>query len=272
VSARAFAGTPSQNTWLQFLMAQGAWALTPHLGIGLEGQGKTRRGAARDYTDLAAGPFVELIPDAALSIRLSARGHRFLYYPWFDYSFAGTELGGSIRYRWTRRHALSLSGQTATRRHASPALGFIDGTGTLVEKERRRDAVLGVSAHYSYRGPVAAGFGYSFDEIVSNSFGQTQQRHRLSGSLGIRLGANFFLLTQGTLQLTRYPDGIFLSEALLLIEDDENGSMVVTRLSRPLSEHFEVDLRYAWYSSQMSHNGLTYRRQLAGLGVTWRWE
>ncbi len=98
---------------------------------------------------------------------------------------------------------------------------------------RRKDGALSAGASYTYRGPVALGLTYTFQEISSNSFGETVLRHRLSGSAGLRLPWNVTLLAQGALGLSRYPDGIFLSPEIILVEEDEGQNSLSLKLARP---------------------------------------
>jgi hypothetical protein len=172
------------------------------------------------------------------------------------------------RYRFNRRHTLSVFGEYGSRRYGVEARPP-EGREDLV-LGRRKDGALSAGAGYTYRGAWAAGLTYTFQEVSSNSFGETVLRHRLSGSAGLRLPWSVMLLAQGTLGLTRYPDGIFLSPEIILVEEDEGQNSLSLKLARPVSEHVDVELSYALYSTSLPRNGLSYFRQVLGVGLTWR--
>jgi hypothetical protein len=112
--------------------------------------------------------------------------------------------------------------------------------------------------------------GYAYQELASNSFGQTVMRHRLNALAGLRLPGRLTLLAQGTLALDRYPDGVFLSPEIILAEDDEGQNVLSLRLVRPLGERLDLELSFGWYGTRLPRNDLTYSRQVGSLGVSWR--
>ncbi|HEX8441536.1 hypothetical protein [Archangium sp.] len=258
----------SEDVLVQAAALEGSLALGESLGVGVEGRAKDRRGGGRAYSDLAASAFVEYAPDARLSLRLRAGAHRFLYRQDFSASFGGPEVGLLARYRIDRRHAVSVSGEYGTRRYAisrrPPPEVDVPWTG------RREDGSLLASVGYSYKGPLALGVTYSFQENSSNSFGESVQRHRLSANAGVRLPAKLMLLAQGSLGLNRYPDRVYFSPDIILLEDDEAQNSLSLKLVRPLGEHVDVELSYALYNTRMPRNDLSYFRQVAGVGLTWR--
>ena len=73
---------------------------------------------------------------------------------------------------------------------------------------------------YSYRGPFQLTASYGYSEQLSNSYGESIQRHRLGVTAGFRLPWELTLLAAGTLQFTRFPDGVYLTEELQIAEDD----------------------------------------------------
>jgi hypothetical protein len=258
----------SEDVLVQAAALEGSLALGESLGLGVEGRAKDRRGGGRAYSDLAATAFVEYAPDARLSLRVRAGAHRFLYRQDFSASFGGPEVGLLARYRIDRRHALFVSGEYGTRRYSSsrrpPPEVDVPWTG------RREDGSLLASVGYTYKGPLTLGVTYSFQENSSNSFGESLQRHRLSANAGMRLPAKLMLLAQGSLGLNRYPDRVYFSPEIILLEDDEAQNSLSLKLVRPLGEHLDVELSYALYNTRMPRNDLAYFRQVAGVGVTWR--
>jgi hypothetical protein len=182
-------------------------------------------------------------------------------------NFGNPELGFLGRYRFNRRHAMSVFGEYGARRHGVQARPPPDVEASL---GRREDVALSAGAGYTYRGPLALGLTYTFQELSSNSFGETVLRHRLSGSAGLRLPWNLTLLVQGALGLSRYPDGIFLSPEIVLVEEDEGQNSLSVKLARPVDEHLDAELSYGLYGTSLPRNDLSYMRQVVGLGLTWR--
>jgi len=258
----------TEDVLVQAAALEGSFALGESLGLGVEGRAKDRRGGGRAYSDLAASAFVEYAPDARLSLRLRAGAHRFLYRPDSSASFGAPEVGFLARYRIDRRHAVFVSGEYGTRRYGvsrrAPPEIDVPWTG------RREDGSLLASTGYSYKGPLALGVAYSYQENSSNSFGESVQRHRLSANAGVRLPAKLMLLAQGSLGLNRYPDRVYFSPDIILLEDDEAQNSLSLKLVRPLGEHMDVELSYALYNTRMPRNDLSYFRQVAGVGFTWR--
>ena len=123
---------------------------------------------------------------------------------------------------------------------------------------------------YGYRGPVALTLGYGFQELASNSHGETVLRHRLSASAGVRLPLRFTLLAQGALVFSRYPDGVFLSPDIVLTEDDEAQNTLSMRLVRPLTASVDLELSGSVHGTRLPRNDLSFARQVAALGLTWR--
>ncbi|XXF79289.1 hypothetical protein P2318_05920 [Myxococcaceae bacterium GXIMD 01537] len=257
----------TEDMLVQSLALEGSVAVGPSLGLGVEGRAKDRRGGSRAYTDLGANAFVEYAPDARLALRLRAGAHRFVYRPSEAANFSGTEVGFTGRYRLNRRHAFTVSGDYGRRGYlidARPRPEVTQGPGT------REDGALAASAGYTYRGPVALGLSYGFQEVDSNSFGETALRHRLSASAGVRLPWRLTLLAQGTLGLSRYPDGIYLSPEIILLDEDEAQNTLSLKLARPVRETLDVELTYGLYHTRLPRNGLSYFRQALGVGLTWR--
>ena len=145
---------------------------------------------------------------------------------------------------------------------------------------RRRDAQFGGQASYAYRGPVAVQGGYAYLRINSTSYGEASERHRLWAAASAKLPLRLYASLQAAWQFIRYPDGIFLSQDLLLL-DDESQSSLGAKLAFAATEQLDVELRYATYwvalplatdaqdpSSKVP--GTTWWRHTAFLGVTFR--
>ncbi|MGA9522966.1 MAG: hypothetical protein WBV82_15975 [Myxococcaceae bacterium] len=274
---RRFLLHPSEDVLIQAAEAEASVALGRVFGVGVQGRGRDRRGGERDYSDLAGSVFFDFVPDAALSLRAYVGGHRFVYWPVFDYSFAATEFGGSARYRLDKRHSLVAFGELGMRRYnadarPAPALLSLQATtGAEIDLGQRLDTAFQVGGGWAWRGPFTLSLTYAWVDQASNSFGETSRRHRLTGTAGFRLPWKVYFFAQLTAQFTHFPDGVYLSpEVENLSEDSENHNSASVRFVRPVSKDIDVELRYALYQNRLPENGLDYLRQVGWIGLTWR--
>jgi len=273
LGARKYLRYVEEDTLVQSGALEASYALGTALGIGLEGHAKDRRGGSRSYSDLGTTAFLEYAPDVRLALRVRAGARRFVYRPDPTANFGGAEAGVLGRYRFNRRHSLSVFGDWNARRHGTAPRARPPGTGGSpgVLPGRRQDGALTAGASYAYRGPLALGLSYAFQEISSNSYGETLWRHRLSANAGIRLPWRVTLLAQGSLGLTGYPDGIYLSPEIILLEEDEGQNSLSLKLARPLTESLDVEVSWGVWSTRLPRNALTYTRQVFSTGLTWRY-
>jgi opacity protein-like surface antigen len=265
---RKFLQLPSQDVLVQSLTAEGLLLLGRSLGVGLDGRVKDRRGGERDYSDLAAFAFLELAASHALDLRVDAGGRRFIYRPYFPYSFKASEFTAQARYRFDRKHSIALFGELGLRYYddeARPDPRREPDPNT----PQRQDLAYLAGIAYSYRGPIALTLSYSYGGISSNSFGETALRHRLVARVGAPMPWELTLLAQAVVQRTHYPDGVYNSPDLVLLEDDNQNSISL-KLLRPLSDHLDAELLFALYHASLPENRLTYLRQVAWIGFTWR--
>lgn len=266
VGARKFLHVADADALVQALSLEAGAPLGRFVRLGLAADGKDRRGD-RPYTELLGGPFLGFSPDAQVEVRLEARAHRFLYWQVFGYSFWAPELQAWAQYRFDRRHTAFASAELGTRRYSAPARDFPDVQPPR-DLGRRQDATFAGTLGYSFRGPFSLSATYGFFSADSNSYGESFQRHRLTLSGAVRLPARFILLGDMAVQLTRYPDGVYLSQQFALKQDDESFNQLSLRLVRPLSERVDLELTYALYYTRFPANALTYLRHVGSVGVT----
>lgn len=267
LGARKYVSYANEDTLVQAGALEGSLALGTEWGVGLEGHVKDRRGGSRAYSDLGTSVFAEYAPDVRLALRVRLGARRFLYRPDHTADFGGPEVGVLGRYRLDRRHSLSVFGEWGSRGYGIQARPF---PGVNRFPGRRQDGGLVAGAGYTYRGPVKLSLSYAFQEVSSNSFGETALRHRLTGSVGVLLPWRVTLLAQGSLGLSRYPDGIFLSPEIILVEEDEGQNSVSLKLARPVSARVDLELSWGVWSTRLPRNNLSYTRQVFGVGFTWR--
>ncbi|NMO18862.1 hypothetical protein HPC49_36910 [Pyxidicoccus fallax] len=269
---RKYLGFTDEDTLVHSGAVEGSLALGAELGLGVEGHAKDRRGGSRAYSDLGASAFVEYAPDVRLALRLRAGARRFVYRPDSTANFGGPEFGVLGRYRFNRRHSVSVFGEWGSRGFGTQARTrpATPDTPAPAAPGRREDGGLTAGVSYTYRGPVALGLGYAYQEVSSNSFGETVMRHRVTGNAGVRLPWKLTLLAQGSLGYTTYPDGIYLSPQIILIEEDEGQNSLSLKLARPVTERVDVEVSWGLWSTRLPRNALTYTRQVFGVGFTWR--
>ncbi len=278
---RKFFLYPGEDTVIQSAFLDGSVAVGKHFGLGVAGRARDRRGAAREYTDLLGEGYVEFVPDPHLSVKLRIGAHRFLYWNQFSASYWGPAGGGSVSYRFNKRHSVFLLGDYESHTHNANACLWLEGPiGEFsCQKDpppgRRHDAVISFGLGYSFRGPFHLTTQYSYVDSASNSFGDTYRRHRLSLTFGARLPLDFTLLTSAAIQFAQYPDGLRLiaerpeAPDLLVREDDENANMVTVKLVHPLAKHFDIDFKFAVYFNKLG-NDYTYLRMVGSLGFGWK--
>lgn len=276
-AGRLFVVHGSENTFIHSGSVGLAYALGKYFDLGADFRARDRHGAEREYSDYRAEGFIGFVPDAKLDLKLRGGWHRFLYWSRFATSHTGGAFGLSANYRFNKRHAVFLSGDyepqtfnaTQCIRFEGPNIGEFTCQ-TDPPPGKRQDNVISIAAGYSYRGPFQAMLQYAYLDSTSNSWGETYRRHRLSGTLGVRLPFRFTFLASGAVQLASYPDGVFLSSDLVVLEDDENANTLSLKLVYPLGPKVDVDFKFSVYYNRLVRNDLTYTRMVGSLGFSWK--
>lgn len=270
VGARKFIRQPSEDTVIQSAVLDGSLYAGRYFDFGILGRARDRRGAGRDYTDLSAEAYVGFVPNAKVDLRLFAGAHRFLYWNSLAASFYAPTVSISVRYRFDKRHSMTVSGNYEPRLYN--ARNFpnpnLDPPAVLAQ---RADNVITVGVSYAYRGPFVLTVAYSYIDSTSSSWGETYQRHRGALTAGVKLPWQWTFLGNVAFQWALYPDGLFLSQDLNISEDDENQNAVSVKFVRPLGEHFAFDARYAFYFNRLMTTDYTYLRQMAMVGLSAKW-
>ena len=70
-----------------------------------------------------------------------------------------------------------------------------------------------------------------------------------------------------TWQPAVFPEGVYLSPDLTVLEEDENVSSLTLKLVRPLSKYFDLDVRYAGFLGFLPQNEFLYLRHMVSFGV-----
>lgn len=269
VAARKFILLPSEDTIVQSAQLEGTVGFANYFAAGIAGNVRDRRGALRDYTDLQGGAVLDFFPSAQVDVRAAINAHRFLFYNRFAYSFWGPDGWLSARYRFDRRHSVSVMGGFNPRTYNSDARARPGPEGsTPPPVVVRQDSVFTASVTYAFRGPFHFSFTYGYYDQTSNSFGETIRRHRLNATGGFRLPWKITVLASITWQPSLFPDGVYLSPDLTIVEDDETVSSATLKIVRPLTGWLDLDLRYAGYLGIYPDNAFFYLRHVASIGLS----
>ena len=268
VSGRKFLFLPTEDTVVQAAQLEGTVTFLKYFGFGISGRARDRRGAERDYTDLVGGAVLDFLPDPSVDLRFQINAHRFLFYNRFAYSFWGPDGTLSARYRFNRKHSISAFGTYNPRQYNGNKRHRPLPEGTEPPPDEvRKDNVFGGGLSYSFRGPFHFSFAYSYMDQSSNSYGESVQRHRLNASAGFRLPWNLMLLTSITWQPAVFPEGVFLSPDLTVLEEDENVSSLTVKLVKPMGRYWDLDIRYAGFLGVLPQNEFLYLRHVISIGV-----
>jgi hypothetical protein len=268
LSGRKFIFQPREDTLVQAAQLEGTVAFANYFAFGLSGRGRDRRGAERDYTDLQGGALLDFFPSPKVELRVQVNAHRFWFYNRPEYGFFGPDGTFSARYRFDRRHSVSVFGAFNPRLYDGDARNRPLPEGSEEPPARRReDAVFGAGLTYAFRGPFHFSFSYSYFDQTSNSYGESIKRHRLNATGGFRLPWELTLLTSLTWQPSIFPEGVFLSPELTVLEEDENVSSLTVKLVKPLGKYVDLDVRYAGFLGFLPENDFVYVRHVVSAGV-----
>lgn len=268
ISGRKFVFLPREDTLVQAAQLEATVAFANYFAVGVAGRARDRRGAERDYTDLQGGGVLDFFPARQVDVRLQVNAHRFWFYNRPDYGFFGPDGTLSARYRFDRRHSLATFGSFSPRRYDGLARSRPLPEGSEPPPAfRREDVTFGAGVSYAYRGPFHFSFSYSYFDQTSNSYGESIKRHRLNATGGFRFPWQLTLLASLTWQPSLFPEGVFLSPELTVLEEDENVSSLTLKLVRPLGKHVELDVRYAGFLGFLPDNDFLYLRHVVSVGV-----
>lgn len=264
--ARKFIRLETEDTLVQNAALNADTLVTNTAAVGIFANAKDRRGARRDYSDLSAYFTVDFFPDEQLDVRVRGGAHRFLYRPDIRYSFGAGEAGASASWRFDKRHSAFVFGDYGDRKYMMDAEARPGEVRPSVD--RRLDRALSAGGGYEYRGRLRLRVDYSYGEQVSNSFGQSNSRHRFSALFATYLIWKVQLVAQGVFQITNFWDGLALSPEILLVQDEENATSLSVKLVRALTATLDVEVRYSGYFYRLPGNDLNYLRHVAWGGLS----
>jgi hypothetical protein len=231
------------------------------------GKDLTERGHVRDYDTAHAGGGLDSL---LFGLRFQASGGYALVAPRSLLSRAFSARGPTAAVTGTfttddRSHAVSLGWDLWYRRFPR---WFDPGEPGVA----RTDAAHTVTLGWQHKGDFVFGAGYAFTLNQSTVRGAIYQRHRIFFRGALEMPFDITGALQGQLQLSRYPEGIFVGEQLLG-DNDENQSSMEARLTRPMGEKWDLFLGLSVYGSELAGQtgpDYTFLRGVLMVGLSWR--
>jgi hypothetical protein len=255
------------NTYVGQLRLGHAIRLAPALMLRFDAGAKEKlvTNGELSYSDLGAGATLSAALSARLVIDLRVGVHAFNYFPDSAYSEVGPAFSiGAIQTTW-RDQAIFFVYRLLPE--------YYEGYQLLPDLSiggKRFDWFHMATIGYSLQRPVIASLAYSYIYDHSNSFGESYARHRLEGIAGLNLPLEITFTGTAAIQATTYPDGIYLSPRILLVEDDENLTELSLKLFREIGSGFSLEGRFSIYRNDLSKNALSYHREVFYVGVSYR--
>jgi len=227
---------------------------------------------------------------APLVLEVSAGGRGFYFKPDDDgerepgaprFSHAGPSAGLSLQASlgegWSAwlGYAFDVRFFDDLARVASPG-----GEGTLPGSRDRQDARHALGAHVRYRSTwwderqLIAQLGYTFTANGSNSLGSTARWHKLEAVVSLELPAELTLHLMGSVQLTDFPDGLYLDQSSYQPDADENENVFVSRLAWRFWESLQLVAQVAVYRNTFAVEDAeqpAFARETYQLGLAWDW-
>ena len=149
----------------------------------------------------------------------------------------------------------------------TPPASLCSGGTTLLRRDRFQRAGLALD----WNGGVVATLGYQLTVIHSNSFGQTQVRHRIMTSATTELFDKLFGTVTATLEIDQYPDGLLVANDVQHQEftslEDENRSSLQIRVARELTPAWSLETRAAIWRDLGSPGAAAFKRELVYAGA-----
>ena len=191
---------------------------------------------------------------------IDATGQLFMYKPDSAYSFLSP----------------TLQGRGLARLHAGdPELGHdfelgaharLDYRGYLYD---RRDLFLQGGATAAWVGPVLLQIGYTLQLNLSSSQAEGYLRHLLMAKVAVRIPGDLYLTLKGQLNVLAAAPAVFVPVATI---DEENRSVALADLERPLPRGFAISARYAGYFNAPGLGGTepAYQRHTVYLGISYK--
>jgi hypothetical protein len=194
---------------------------------------------------------------------LDIGGHLFMFKPDPSFSFL----------------APSIAGRFGSALHAGdPDLGHDFDLGLHLRIDYRgymfgrADLFIQGGGSVTWQGPLLVQLGYTVQLDLSNFADESYQRHLVLAKVGFRLPGDFYVTAKTQMNLLQGAPGLFVPVSNI---DDDNRSLALLDVERPLPRGFALLLRYSGYFSlprQTGEVGGAYQRHTGYLGVSYNWK
>lgn len=219
--------------------------------------------ASRDFRSLAAGGRLagsRLLGSAhSLDGALDVGGLFFVYKPDPSLTFIGP----------------TLSSRVGVRLHAGdPDLGHDFDLGLSARGDYRgylfgrTDVFVQVGGSASWQGPLLVQLGYTAQLNLSNLTTESYQRHLVLAKLAFRLPGELYVTLKGQLNLLQGAPRLFVPVGNI---DDDNRSLAMLDIERPLPRGFALSARYTGYFGLPEGGAMSvqYQRHTIYLGMSY---
>jgi hypothetical protein len=268
LGVRLFPGQGGADTYVGLLKLGHAIRLSQPLTLRFDAGGKVKEVQNGDssYSDVGAGVTLSASLSRALGVDARVGVRAFNYFPDSAYSEIGPSFSvGATQNTWKDQNLFFI--YRLLPEYYDSYARMRDLT---LSTEKRFDWFHIATIGYTLQRPVLATLTSSFIYDHSNSWGESYVRYRLEGLCGVNLPLDFTFTGTAALQFTTYPDGIYLSPQVLLVEDDDNLTELSLKLYRELTTSLSLEARYSIYRNDLSQSVLAYRRQIFYIGITFR--
>jgi hypothetical protein len=243
---------------------------------------KVRVGAAVDYYDAYQAPAMlqEKRDFRSLTAAFRLTGGRPVGESRLHRVDGGLDLGGQLfMFKPDSSYSFlapSLLGRLTTTLHAGdPELGHDFDLGVHARIDYRgymygrTDVFVQSGASFTWQGPLLLQVGYTVQLSLSTIDGESYQRHLVLAKLGFRIPGDFYVTAKAQMNLLQGAPGLFVPVSNI---DDDNRSLALLDIERPLPRGFALLLRYAGYFSLPRESGPSYERHTAYLGASYSWK
>lgn len=201
-------------------------------------------------------------PPHSIDGSLDVGGQFFQYKPDSSYTFI----------------APSVAGRLGVRLHAGdPDLGHDFDVGLHARLDYRgylygrTDVFVQTGASVTWQGPLLVQLGYTLQLNLSNFSDESYQRHLPLLKVGFRIPGDFYVTIKGQLSLVQGAPGLLIPVANI---DDDNRSLALLDIERPLPRGFAIAARYTGYFALRlpSDRSPDYQRHTVYLGLSYTWK
>ncbi|MBL9007371.1 MAG: hypothetical protein JNJ46_24145 [Myxococcales bacterium] len=135
----------------------------------------------------------------------------------------------------------------------------------------RTDLFIQTGGSLTWQGPALLQAGYMVQLALSNTNGESYQRHLVLAKLGVRLPGDLYVTGKAQLNLLQGAPGLYVPVSNI---DDDNRSLGLIDIERPLPRGFGLVLRYTGYFSLPGERSSldamgSYQRHTVYLGASY---